>query len=247
MGNIKVTLAYDGTNYHGFQEQRGTRFLTVQGVLEEKLARLAGREIKVIGSGRTDAGVHARCQVVNFDPGDWAIPPERAAYALNSLLPGDIVSTESEEAPDDFHARFSAVSKTYRYIIDNGGRHSPFLRLYSYHIPRPLDVEAMREGTRYLVGKHDFSAFWAQGTPVKTTVREMYEAGVSKEGNFVYIDLRAAGFLYHMARMISGTLIRVGLGRVPPENVALILEGRNGLCGGPTAPARGLYLEKIEY
>jgi len=247
MRNIKVTIAYDGTNYYGFQEQRGTKFRTVQEVIEERLSRLAGEQIRVIGAGRTDAGVHARGQVINFNPGNWPIPPERVAYALNSLLPRDIAALESVEVPPSFHARFSAVAKTYRYTIYNARVHSPFLRLYSYHVPRPLDVEAMQAGAALLIGRHDFSAFRALGTPVKSTVRTMLEACVSREGDLVYIDLKADGFLYHMARMIAGTLIRVGLGKIPPGEVAAILKSRDSLRGGPTAPARGLCLEKIEY
>lgn len=247
MANIKVTIAYDGTNYHGFQEQRGTVFLTVQGVFEERLSRLAKREIRVIGAGRTDAGVHARGQVVNFESGDLRIPPQRLAYALNSLLPGDIVALDAVEVPASFHSRFSAVSKTYRYVINNGEKPSPFLRLYSYHIPRFLDVEAMREGAQHLVGKQDFSAFRALGTPVKTTVRSLFGIQVSREGELVYIDISADGFLYHMARMITGTLIRVGLGKLDPREVADILTSRDSLKGGPAAPARGLFLDRIEY
>lgn len=247
MANIKVTVAYDGTNYHGFQEQRGTAFQTVQSVLEEKLSRLAQREIRVIGASRTDAGVHARGQVIHFDAGHWPIPPRKVAYALNSLLPGDIAALGSEEVPDSFHARFSAAAKTYRYVINNGKRRSPFLRLYSYHVPRLLDAEAMRAGARHLIGAHDFNAFRALGTPVKTTVRTVREILVSRENELLYIDIQADGFLYHMARMISGTLIRVGLGKLAPEEVAGILAGRDSLQGGPTAPARGLYLERIEY
>ncbi|TEB11705.1 tRNA pseudouridine synthase A [Pelotomaculum propionicicum] len=247
MANIKVTIAYDGTNYHGFQEQRGTAFQTVQGVLEERLSRLAQREIRIIGAGRTDAGVHARGQVINFDTGGWPIPTPKIVYALNSLLPRDIAALEAEEVPDSFHSRFSAVAKTYRYVINNGKRHSPFLRLYSYHIPCLLDVEAMRAGARRLLGTNDFSAFRALGTPVKTTVRTVREIQVSREDELIYIDIQADGFLYHMARMISGTLIRVGQGKLSPEEVAGILASRNSLKGGPTAPARGLYLERIEY
>jgi len=247
MGNLKVTIAYDGTHYHGFQEQRGTRFQTIQGILEEGLSRLAKKEIRVIGAGRTDSGVHARGQVINFDPEGWPIPLERVAYALNSLLPRDIVVLESVEVPTAFHARFSAVAKTYRYTVYNGKLHSPFLRYFSYHIPQPLDVEAMQAGAHYLVGKHDFSAFRALGTPVKTTVRTLHEARVSRDGDLVYVDVRAEGFLYHMARMITGTLIRVGLGKINPEEVAGILASRDSIRGGPTAPARGLCLEKVEY
>lgn len=247
MRNIKVTIAYDGTNYHGFQEQCRTGLLTVQEVLEERLARLAKRKIRVIGAGRTDAGVHARGQVINFDPGEWSIPAERVAYALNSLLPEDIVALDSVEAPAAFHARFSAVAKEYRYTIYNGRKHSPFYRLYTCHVPQPLDLGAMRQGALSLMGEHDFAAFRALGTPVKTTVRSLFEAGVSGEGDLVFINLRADGFLYHMARMISGTLIRVGLGKIDAAEAAAILNSRDSQKAGPTAPARGLCLEKVLY
>lgn len=247
MPNIKVTIAYDGTNYYGFQEQRGTRFITVQEVLEKALSKLAKKDVSVIGAGRTDSGVHARGQVINFDPGPWPIPIEKVAYALNSLLPRDIAAREAAEAPETFHARFSAKAKRYRYTVYNGRLHSPFLRLYSYHIPQPLDEGAMREGAGYLIGSHDFSAFRALGTPVKTAVRTMREARVCREGELVHVELVADGFLYHMARMITGTLIRVGLGKIRPAEVAEILASRDSLKGGSTAPARGLCLEEVEY
>ncbi len=247
MGNVRITIAYDGTNYHGFQEQRGTRFRTVQEVLEDKLSRLAGQQIKITGAGRTDAGVHARGQVVNFDAGNWTIPPQRVACALNGMLPDDITALESTAVPESFHARFSATAKLYRYTIYNGQMPVPFYRLYSYHIPRPLDVGAMRAGARLLAGKHDFKAFRALGTPVKTTVRTLFEAVVRQEDKMVLIDLRADGFLYHMARMIAGTLIRVGLGRLPAAGISEILVGTERFRVGPTAPAKGLCLEKVEY
>jgi tRNA pseudouridine38-40 synthase len=163
------------------------------------------------------------------------------------MLPADIVALAAAEVPASFHSRFSAAAKTYRYVINNGKKPSPFLRLYSYHIPRPLDTEAMREGARRLVGKQDFSSFRALGTPVKTTVRNLFGLQVSREGELVYIDLRADGFLYHMARMITGTLIRVGLGKLDPRDVADILTSRDSMKGGPAAPARGLFLDRVEY
>lgn len=247
MRNIKVTLAYDGTHYFGFQEQRGTPYQTIQGVVEDRLAKLAKREIRVIGAGRTDTGVHARGQVVNFDAGDWTIGPERVAYALKSLLPEDIVALESVEVAPSFHARYSAVAKAYRYTIYNGKIPSPFKRLYSYHIPYPLDEGAMREGAKFLLGRHDFSAFRALGTSVKSTVRTILESRVNRVGDTIYIDLRGDGFLYHMVRMIAGTLIRVGKGKISPDEVEAILFSQDSLRGGPTAPARGLCLERVEY
>ncbi len=247
MANIKVVIAYDGTDYHGFQEQRGTRFVTVQSVLEKCLKRLSGRQIRVIGAGRTDAGVHARGQVINFDPLGWTIPPERVAYALNGVLPRDIVALSSKAVPDSFHARFSAVAKTYRYTVHNAPVPSPFTRLYSLHVPQLLDVESMSKAAVALLGRHDFAPFRALGTPVKSTVRTVHEASVRREGEFIYIDIRADGFLYHMARLIVGTLLRVGLKKIPPSYVADVLAGRNGAKAGPAAPARGLCLEKVEY
>lgn len=247
MRNIKVILAYDGTNYYGFQEQRGTSFQTIQGVLEESLSKLAKKQIRVIGASRTDTGVHARGQVINFDPGEWKIDGARVAYALRSILPPDIVALESMEVAPSFHARFSAVAKSYRYTIFNGKVALPFLRLYSYHIPHPLDTEAMQEGARHLLGQHDFKAFRALGTPLKSTVRMILDSRVSREGDLVYIDLKGNGFLYHMARMIAGTLIRVGKGKIPPSEVKDILLSGDSLRSGPTAPARGLCLERIYY
>jgi tRNA pseudouridine38-40 synthase len=247
MRNIKVTLAYDGTNYFGFQEQRGTPFQTIQSVVEDRLSKLAKREIRVIGAGRTDTGVHASGQVINFDAGDWRIGAERVAYALRSLLPADIAALESVEVAPSFHARFSAVSKAYRYTIYNGKIPSPFKRLYSYHIPYPLDEGAMREGAKLLLGRHDFSAFRALGTPVKSTVRTILECRVNRAGDMIYIDVKGDGFLYHMVRMIAGTLIRVGKGKIPPEEVENILLSKNSLKSGPTAPARGLCLERVDY
>ncbi|OPX84395.1 MAG: tRNA pseudouridine synthase A [Pelotomaculum sp. PtaB.Bin104] len=247
MRNIKVIIAYDGTNYHGFQEQRGTKYKTIQGVIEEKLAALAKKSVQVIGAGRTDAGVHARGQVINFLADGWPVPVNRVARALNSLLPEDIVALSAEEVPVDFHARFSSIAKTYRYTIYNGKFNSPFMRQYSYHIPRELDTGAMQKAAAHLKGKHDFSSFRALGTPVKTTVRELYRAHIAREEELIYIELHANGFLYHMARLISGTLIRVGLGKISPDEVAGILASRNSHKGGPAAPARGLTLEKVYY
>lgn len=247
MCNIKITLAYDGTNYHGFQEQRGTRFLTVQSVLEDRLTKLAGKNIRVIGASRTDAGVHARGQVINFITGSWPVPVERLARAANGILPEDIVVLSAEKAPDNFHARFSAVAKTYCYTVYNSRVPSPFWRLYSLHVPLPLDIEAMREAARYLLGKHDFAVFRALGTPVRSTERMLRSVAISREGLLVRLELRADGFLYHMARMIAGTLLRVGLGKVQPEAMPAIMAGQARNKTGPVLPARGLCLEQVEY
>ena len=210
MRNIKLTVAYDGTSYHGFQEQRGTGLPTVQGVLEKCLSELAQRKVQVIGAGRTDAGVHARGQVINFDAGGWNIPTEKIPLAANGILPHDIAALNSREAPGDFHARFSATAKEYRYTIHNCRVPDPFLRRYSLFFPRQLDIGDMRRAAAYLIGEHDFSAFKAAGTPVKSAVRRLYDIRI-EPGEIIQLFFRGNGFLYNMVRILVGTLLEVGL------------------------------------
>jgi len=247
MGNIKVTITYDGTNYHGFQEQRGTGLKTIQGVLEERIQQIAATPIPVIGAGRTDTGVHARGQVISFSGDGWPVPLVRTVYALNSVLPRDIAAVAAEEQPDSFHPRYSAKAKTYRYTIYNGKWPSPLHRLYSYHVPQQLDLKGMQQAALLLEGEKDFSTFRALGTPVKTTVRLMYRIEVTRTDGFVHISLCANGFLYHMARLIAGTLLRVGLGKITPGEVEGIQKGNSRFTSGPSLPARGLCLEEVEY
>lgn len=247
MSVVKITVSYDGTNYHGFQEQRGAGFQTIQSALEDCISRLAKTTIRVAGAGRTDAGVHARGQVISFPQWNWPVPLERTAYALNSLLPEDIKAVEAEEQPDGFHARFSAVAKTYRYTIYNGKWPAPLHRLYSYHVPYSLDLNNMRKAAAFLEGEHDFSAFRAMGTPVKSTVRQMYNIQVIDQGGCIHITMRASGFLYHMARLLAGSLLKAGLKKLTAEEVSGILISGNSLLAGPALPARGLCLEEVEY
>lgn len=247
MRNVKLVLAYDGTNYHGFQKQRGTGLLTIQEVLEKCLRRLAGREIKVTGAARTDAGVHAQGQVVNFDAGGWNIPVARIPLALNGILPEDVVVIHAEEAPPGFHARFSARAKTYRYTIYNARIPSPFWRLYSHFEPRPLNLEAMAAAAEYLRGKHDFASFQAAGASTKTTVRTLFEAAVARSEEVVFLTFRGDGFLYNMVRIMTGTLLEIGLGKFPPEEIKAILDAGERARAGPTVPARGLCLVNVEY
>lgn len=248
MRNIKLTIAYDGTNYHGFQEQRGTGLPTVQEVLEKCLLELTGRVVRVIGASRTDAGVHARGQVVNFDATGWSIPAERIPLALNGILPEDIAVLAAEEVAPHFHARFSARAKVYRYTIYNSRIPSPFWRLYSYFVPRPLNIEAMQEAGRYLEGRHDFASFQASGSAVKETVRTLFQVEVEREGReLIHLLFRGDGFLYHMVRIMVGTLIEVGLGKREPREVLAILAARDRKAAGPTAPPHGLCLERVEY
>ncbi len=242
-----LTVAYDGTNYHGFQEQRGTGLPTVQETLEKCLSRLAGRKVQVIGAGRTDAGVHARGQVVNFDATGWPIPVERIPLAVNGVLPPDIAVTGAREVAAGFHARYSARAKTYRYTIWNRRIPSPFYRLYSCFWPTPLDVEAMSAAAVHLLGRRDFKCFQAAGSTVRDTVRTLWRADVSREGPLVYFVFKGDGFLYHMVRIMVGTLVQVGAGKMEPEAIKQILASRDRLRAGPTMPPHGLCLEEVEY
>lgn len=247
MRNIKLTVAYDGTAYHGFQEQRGTGLPTVQEELEKALSGLAGRRVQVIGAGRTDAGVHARGQVINFDARGWNIPTDRIPQAMNGVLPHDIAVLGAGDVPEDFHSRFSARAKEYRYAIYNSRLPDPFLRRYSCFFPRALDIGEMREASNYLKGKHDFSAFKAEGTPVKSAVRTIFDISFIQSGHIIELVFLGDGFLYNMVRIITGTLLEVGLKKYPPQRVSEILASGDRTKAGPTAPPQGLCLVKVYY
>lgn len=247
MRNIKLTVAYDGTSYHGFQEQRGTSFSTIQETLEKCLGDLAGSRIQVIGAGRTDAGVHALGQVVNFNAARWPIPVQRIPIAMNGRLPQDIVVTEAREVPGEFHARFSARSKIYRYRVWNEPVPSPFHSRYCYFVKPPLDLEAMTMAAGYLVGEHDFKSFQAAGSTTKTTVRILWQAHVVRDGPEVHFVFRGNGFLYNMVRIMVGTLLQVGVGKIEPHRVQQVMQARDRVLAGPTAPPQGLCLEQVEY
>lgn len=247
MRKIKLTVAYDGTGYSGFQKQSGSGLRTIQGELETALALLAKMPVATVAAGRTDAGVHARGQVLHFQTGAWTIPTERIVFALNARLPGDIVAVKAEEAEADFHARFDAVAKTYVYSIYNRKVPSPFCRLYSFHFPWPLDVNAMRRAARHLVGRQDFSAFQTAGRPVKSAVRTLFLAEVAAKGPMVRIVFRGDGFLYQMVRIMASVLVEVGRGRMVPEAVPGIIASRDRARAGKPAPPHGLRLERVEY
>ncbi len=247
MKNIKLTVAYDGTNYHGFQEQRGTGLATIQEVLESTLGKIAKTPVQIIGAGRTDAGVHAQGQVVNFRSERWPVPTEKIHLAMNTLLPEDIKVLKAEDVPPDFHSRFSATAKTYRYSIYHHRVMSPLHRLYCYHEPRLLDIEAMKEGAKYLLGTHDFKCFQAQGTPVKDTVRTLYRAEIIEAPPVIHLYLRGNGFLYNMVRIITGTLLEIGMGKIKPEEIGQIIASRDRTQAGTTVPPQGLCLMDVEY
>ncbi len=244
--NIKLVIEYDGTNYHGWQSQIGTGRPTIQDSIEMAIAMVAAEDVTTYSSGRTDAGVHAWGHVANFRTCS-TIPAEAWTPALNHVLPPDIRVVSSVEVKDDFHARFSALRKTYVYRILNRKAPSAIHRHYSWHVNRPLDLERMRQEALHLQGKHDFSAFRGSGCAAKTTVRTMTSVAILHEGDFVLVRMEADAFLMHMARNIVGTLAEIGLGRFQAEDVAMILASRDRTRAGRTAPPQGLYLESVRY
>lgn len=246
--NYRLDLAYDGTAYAGWQVQPNGP--TVQETLERALEKLTGRRVLAHGSGRTDAGVHAEQQCVSVRlpvrPRLWS--PRQLQRALNALLPQDIRVRRSALAPPKFHARFSARSKTYRYQIFCGPVMNPFLRRSALHHPAPLDLKAMRRAARLLTGKKDFRAFSANPQrPVQSGVRRVTACRVEKKGPMIFIRIRADGFLYKMARTMAGALIQVGQGRMSPEELAEFLRLKKRTARVETAPAHGLFLERVRY
>ena len=243
MKRIKLTVAYDGTNYCGWQVQPNG--LAVQEVLNRCLSEFFGEKIQTIGASRTDAGVHAYGNVAVFDTSS-RMPGEKVSYALNTRLPADIRIQESEEVPADFHPRFQETIKTYEYKIYNRRFPDPTKRLYTCFYYYPLDVEKMQQAGNYLVGTHDFKSFSTYKPEVVDTVRTIYSLNVEKgQDDVITIRIQGNGFLYNMVRIIAGTLIRVGGGTIPPEQIPEILEGRNRELVGETAKPEGLTLVEI--
>ena len=244
MKRIKLTIAYDGTNYCGWQVQPNG--ITVEEVVNKALKKLTGEDIQVIGASRTDSGVHALGNVAVFDT-RTTIPPERISYALNQRLPEDIVIVKSEEVAEDFHPRYCDCSKTYEYHILNTRIPIPTKRLTNYFVSYDLDVEKMRKAAGYLIGEHDFVSFCNVRTDVEDTVRTVTEIETLKDGEEITIRISGNGFLYNMVRIIVGTLIRVGRGFYEPEKVKEILEAKDRKAAGVTAPPHGLILAEIRY
>ncbi len=241
-----MKVSYDGTNYHGFQKQNRTGLRTVQEALEEALGILTRENIVVHGSGRTDAGVHASCQVINFHS-NTKIPAARFPLAVNSVLPPDIVVYQAEDVSADFHARFSARKKTYCYTIFNERQMSPFWRFYAYHVPVWLDVDKMREGADGFLGTHDFRAFCAKNTAVQNFTRTVFDCRIEKEGPLLRFFVQGNGFLYNMVRIITGTLMEIGKGRRESGEIPVLLAGRERKLVGQTLPPQGLCLVAVEY
>lgn len=244
MRNIKLTLQYDGTAYHGWQIQKNA--VTIQETVEEAIEKITGARINPTGCGRTDAGVHAENYVCNFYT-DLSIPAEKFPYALNSLLPNDIVCIGANEENADFHAKNSARSKRYVYRILNREFPDAFLCRYAWHVKYPLDVKKMQEAARAFVGEHDFIGFASSGFTVKTTVREIYSLDVTRDNDIITIDIKGNGFLYNMVRIIAGTLVFAGSGKINPATMAEIIASRDRNRAGITAPPQGLCLKEVYY
>ena len=244
MRNIKLTIEYDGKDFNGWQKQPNK--LNIQGTIEQAIKSITGEEIELNASGRTDAGVHALGQVANFKTNSQ-IPIEKFSIAINSKLKRSIVIKKAEEVDEKFHSRLSCKKKTYRYIINNTEEGSAIYRNLETHIQPKLDVEKMNQAVKYFEGEHDFKAFKASGTSNKSSIRTIYEAKVYKKEDRIYIELTGNGFLYNMVRIIAGTLVDVGIGKIEPEKVAEIIESKKRENAGKTLPPNGLYLLKVIY
>lgn len=241
---VRLTVAYDGTNYHGWQVQNNG--ITIESELNRCLTDLLREPIEVIGASRTDSGVHALGNIAVFDTSN-PMPPEKISYALNQRLPEDIRIQRSEEVPTDWHPRYCESRKTYEYRIYRNEFPMPIKRLYAHFTYHPLDVKKMQKAAGYLVGEHDFKSFCQTKAQVQTTVRTIYSLEVEEQGADLVIRVCGNGFLYNMVRIIAGTLMEVGQGRMTPEDMNLVLEAKDRSVAGPTAPANGLLLVKYEF
>lgn len=247
MKRILLTIAYDGTKYSGWQKQKDSSVVTVEGELTKALRQLFRDEkLECIGASRTDAGVHALGQRAVIDV-ETSIPPEKIPLAIRSFLPADIVVTKAEEVAAAFHPRFDCVKKTYEYRFWNSPTKNPKERLYSAYVQKPLDIDKMNEAAKAFVGTHDFAAFCAAGAQVSTTVRTIFSCHVEQQGESVRILVTGDGFLYNMVRIIAGTLQAVGLGKIDPQAVAGIIAGKDRRRAGQTAEPQGLTLMEIFY
>ena len=244
MRNIKLTIEYDGKDFNGWQRQPNK--LNIQGTIEQAIKNITGEDVELNASGRTDAGVHALGQVANFKTNSQ-IPIDKFAIAINSRLKKSIVIKKAEEVDERFHSRLSCKKKTYRYVINNSIEGTAIYRNLETHISQKLDVVKMQKAVKYFEGEHDFKAFKASGTSSKSSVRTIYEAKVYNEENKVFIELTGNGFLYNMVRIIAGTLVEVGLGKIEPESIKEIIKSKKRENAGKTLPPNGLYLVSVIY
>jgi len=242
--NISLVLEYDGTNYHGWQCQPD--IITLQGVVQKSIEKILDHPVKIYAAGRTDTGVHAFGQVINFYT-EKVINTASIMKGLNSILPGDIRVSKAREVDESFHARYSAKSKSYIYCIVTARYQSPFSVRYAWHIPYTVDARLMNESIKEIIGVHDFSSFKKKNEMYKRHEREVLRAGVKRRGEFIYIFIEATGFLRYMVRNIVGTLVLIGEGKISKEDFITILQSRDRINAGPTAPPQGLFLRKIRY
>lgn len=241
---VLLTVAYDGSGYYGWQIQKN--FVTVQQRVEEALSALLGKMVEVRGASRTDTGVHAMAQGVVFDE-ETTIPVEKMPYAINSFLPDDIVVTAARKVGEGFHPQYSVIDKTYEYKILNAEFRNPKLNRYTDFVRGKLDVEKMQEACKYFIGEHNFKAFCASGSTAKTTVRTIYSLEVEKTGDIICIRVKGSGFLYNMVRIIAGTLVYVGNGRIKPCEIEDIIKSCDRTRAGKTLAPNGLTLTEVHY
>lgn len=245
MRNIKLVIEYDGKEFNGWQKQPDK--LNIQGTIEKAIEAITGEQVDLTASGRTDRGVHALGQVANFKTNS-NIPIEKMAIAINSNLKKSIRILSSEEVDDKFHSRLTCKRKTYRYIINNSEYGTAIYRNLETHIPLKLDVEKMKKAVKFFEGEHDFKAFRASGTSSKSSVRTIYNAEVKQmPDERIFIELTGNGFLYNMVRIIAGTLVEVGIGKIQPSEIENIIKSKNREMAGKTLSPQGLYLVKVEY
>ena len=245
MRNIKLTIEYDGKDFNGWQKQPTK--LNIQGTIEQAIKIVTGEDVDLMASGRTDAGVHAFGQVANFKTNS-NIPIEKIPIAINSNLKKSIRIISAEEVDERFHSRLTCKRKTYRYVINNSEFSSAIYRNLETHIPQKLDIEKMKQAAKYFEGEHDFKAFKASGTSSKSSVRTIYKARVYEmPNNRIYIELTGNGFLYNMVRIIAGTLVDVGTGKIQPEYIEKIIESKDRSLAGKTLQPNGLYLLEVNY
>lgn len=244
MRNIKLIIEYDGKKFGGWQKQPNK--LNIQGEIEKAIEEITGEAVELNASGRTDAGVHSLGQTANFKTNS-EIDISKMAIAINSKLKQSIRIIKAEEVDEKFHARYSCKGKKYKYVINNSKYGSAIYRDLEYHMPIKLNVEAMQKGIKYFEGEHDFKGFKASGTSSKSSVRTIYSAKVIEDGERIIIELEGNGFLYNMVRIISGTIVDVGLGKIKPEEIPEIIESKDRTRAGKTLPPQGLYLVEVYY
>ena len=244
MRNIKLTIEYDGKKFGGWQKQPTK--LNIQGEIEQAIKEITGEEVELNASGRTDSGVHSLGQVANFKTNS-NIEIEKIPYAINSKLKKSIVIKQAEEVEENFHARYNCKGKKYKYIINNSLQGTAIYRDLEYHVPQKLDIDKMKKAIKYFEGEHDFKGFRASGTSSKNSVREIYKAEVKQEEDRIIIELTGNGFMYNMVRIIAGTLVDVGLGKIEPEEIPEIIDSKDRNRAGKTLPAHGLYLVEVYY